>query len=130
MRLIFILAVPGMLSVQAFVRMSIQSLRSISEYRSAIRDSDAVILFGHGSCRVCTSAARVFMNVASQMPNFNFCTANVGLEPIRRIADVLDIDRIPYIAMYSGEDVETFPVTSELLRILPSARGDVEVEWW
>jgi hypothetical protein len=62
----------------------------------------------------------VFCEIAERNDNHSFCMAHIQHGPVRRIADLLEIDKIPTVVIYKGEDVYALPCSAALLSALPT----------
>lgn len=80
------------------------------DYLTATRD-DCFILFYLDNCETCKTLGAIYNDLASNTAHLKFCAADVTHSHIQRIADILEIDRVPFLVYYDGEDVTTMPCT-------------------
>ena len=90
---------------------AVQTLKSVAECREAIQ-GDSVVLFTSSTCEVCNTVAAVFHDVAESLNGkHKFFSADTRIEPMLRIAQVLQIPRVPTLVLYMGSDVYSIPCT-------------------
>lgn len=108
----------GCAAVQALVMMTsgmqrygqVVHVTNAKEYMRASRD-DCFILFCLDTCETCKTIGAVYTDLACDTAHLKFCAADVKHNQIRRIAEILEIDRVPFLVYYDGDDVTTMPCT-------------------
>lgn len=108
----------GCAAVQALVVMTsgmqqygqVFHVTNVQEYMRASRD-DCFILFCLDTCETCKTLGAAYNDLACDTTHLKFCAADLKHHQIRRIAETLEIDRVPFLVSYSGDDVTTMPCT-------------------
>ena len=98
---------------------NIKHLRTLRDYREATAQN-CVVLFTSSAHETCKRVDPVFCEIAERADKHSFCLAYIQHEPLRRVAEVLEIDTLPTVVIYKGEDVYALPYTADLLSELPT----------